>query len=603
MNKQGISGGFIAYQNILNIKNIPSSLVKMASKEGLQSLYTDPDSLLEKYKDTPVLNEIKSRSGEDLLWVKARAIDADVVNANGDYFSKDELIREIDVKDKKIPVYKTFEGCPIYTNHKNDDIEQAKGMVVYAEWDEENNCVWCTFFIDTKCYPDIARGIRLGYLHDVSMGCFVPDTKVLTTNGSKNIQDVKLQDTLIGKDGKPTEIINIQIQNKKEDIYVIKTIFGTIIKATKEHPFYVTEIGNSLFKPKFIKAQDLTTNHMLVSPPSQKDVLYKNIETRISNIDREYYEGKVYNFETEDHTYVVENFVVHNCEVEYGVCSKCGNKAHNESQYCKCLKENKGRKDKKVYEKNFGCKFIELSIVGDGAFEKCEVASIFDTEDILNKMVNLEKVAQRIHNMAVLAGGQLVVGKDVARDSERTIRSVVSTTNNILKYAQSAGTLVGGALMAQEGAGSNATISTILTALGLNPNSGLNVLDLLNLSLNLLEVGIMNLFSRKDTIDLAHVGKITKAMADLQSTMQDMIDDGIDTGPQTGGTPLNQQQLGATQQTNIPEQSYQNNQEGVGRQMSPQQVQQQVQNTMPFSLGGGIKSASIIWDDENILED
>ena len=42
-----------------------------------------------------------------------------------------------EIKGEKIPSYKTFEGVPIYTNHKNDDIEQAKGMVVYAEWDEK----------------------------------------------------------------------------------------------------------------------------------------------------------------------------------------------------------------------------------------------------------------------------------------------------------------------------------------------------------------------------------------------------------------------------------------------------------------------------------
>ena len=29
--------------------------------------------------------------------------------------------KEAEIKGKKIPAYKTFEGVPIYTNHKNDD--------------------------------------------------------------------------------------------------------------------------------------------------------------------------------------------------------------------------------------------------------------------------------------------------------------------------------------------------------------------------------------------------------------------------------------------------------------------------------------------------
>ena len=66
---------------------------------------------------------------------------------------------------------------------------------------------------------------------------------------------------------------------------------------------------------------------------------------------------------------------------------------------------------------------------------------------------------------------------------------------------------------------------------------------MINLSLNFLEVAVMNMFARKDNVDLAHVGKITKSMADLQSTMQDMIDDGIDVGSGQAPQALNQQQL------------------------------------------------------------
>jgi hypothetical protein len=59
----------------------------------------------------------------------------------------------------------------------------------------------------------------------------------------------------------------------------------------------------------------------------------------------------------------------------------------------------------------------------------------------------------------------------------------------------------------------------------------------------------MNMFARKDNVDLTHVGKITKSMADLQSTMQDMIDSGANVGAGQN-SPMNQGQLQQQQQSN-----------------------------------------------------
>jgi len=489
--KNGISGGFITLSNIINNDDkshntINQLSLKMASagfrfavKNGLQNLYADPKEILEQYKDFDIVKAINERKGQKLLWVRARAIDADVVNANGDYFSKEELLKEVDFKDKKIPAYKTFEGVPVYTNHKNDDIEQAKGMVVYAEWDDKNNCVWTTLFIDEEAYPDIARGIRIGYMHDVSMGC----------------------------------------------------------------------------------------------------------------------------------------------QVEKGKCSICGNIAESEKQYCKHLKNYKGKTDpetnKKVYEENYGLKFIELSIVGDGAFDNCEIDSIFDSEDILEKAVELGKKAQNIHGIVVLADS-FIPNESIRRKAiEDCFRQIASTASTSIRLAQAAGTLVGGQLIASEGSGANATVSGILKFLGLDPNAGLNILDLINLALNFLEVAVMNLFARKDSIDLAHVGKITKAMAELQQTMQDMIDDGIDTAPMPGaGVPLNTNQQPATPEPAAPPQQWVPTEEGVGKIIGPgvsqSPAQQSVSPTMkqttfippimnPSAVGGGVKASTnipnIVWAD------
>lgn len=49
----------------------------------------------------------------------------------------------------------------------------------------------------------------------------------------------------------------------------------------------------------------------------------------------------------------------------------------------------------------------------------------------------------------------------------------------------------------------------------------------------------MNMFARKDNVDLGYVQKITKSMADLQGTMQDIIDEGgVDVGGGQQRQPL-----------------------------------------------------------------
>jgi len=430
MFKKGITGGLISISNILNPDKIDinnsyrfaSKNIREAFRLGLQSLYEDPDQVLEKYKDFDIVKAMKERKGSKLLWVRARAIDADVVNTNGDYFSKEELLGEIDFKGEKIPAYKSFEGVPIFSNHKNDDVDLARGVVVYAEWNEDENAVYCTFFIDEDAYPDIARAVRQGVITDVSMGASVTE----------------------------------------------------------------------------------------------------------------------------------------------GECSVCGNKAVTESLWCMHQKKFKGRKDpdsgKLVYEINRGIKFIELSLVGDGAFDTCEIKALIEPDEMFAHIDKLDEKIASIQQNLTLAATQLPSETINRIAYENCLRQINSTSNTIVKIAQQASNLVGGQLLSIDNANQNATVNNILQYLGISGHNGLNVLDLMNLALNFLEVAVMNLFSRKDNIDLNHVGKITKAMAELQSTMQDLIDDGMGNSP--GNAP-------STPNPQVPTES------NVGQVIAPGQTQSQ----------------------------
>ncbi|MFM9634972.1 hypothetical protein ACKI10_46655, partial [Streptomyces galilaeus] len=85
------------------------------------------------------------------------------------------------------------------------------------------------------------------------------------------------------------------------------------------------------------------------------------------------------------------------CQVQSGECSKCGDVAHTEKDYCECLKKYKGKvhpkTKEKVYEKNFELKFIELSVVGDGAFDSCGIEFIYDKDELLDKAEELQRKA------------------------------------------------------------------------------------------------------------------------------------------------------------------------------------------------------------------
>ena len=168
------------------------------------------------------------RKHPDALWIRVKAIEADVPNDNGDYFSWDEIIKS----------YKTFEGAPVFTNHENNKVEAAKGKVVKAELDEQERAVYCTMFIDRQAHASLCRAIEEGYVTDVSMGtqvdystcsvcnnkaytaenyCFVPGTPILMSDLSvKNIENISIGDEVIDAFGSITKVVHTFKRQVKE---------------------------------------------------------------------------------------------------------------------------------------------------------------------------------------------------------------------------------------------------------------------------------------------------------------------------------------------------------------------------------------------------
>jgi hypothetical protein len=101
----------------------------------------------------------------EFLYVRVRAVSANVPNNNGDLFEEDELRR----------TYKSFINKSVFKNHKSDDVTNAVGRIVDAVWvdnaeDHDHPYVECLLEIDRKKDHDLVRGIEKGYTRSVSMG-------------------------------------------------------------------------------------------------------------------------------------------------------------------------------------------------------------------------------------------------------------------------------------------------------------------------------------------------------------------------------------------------------------------------------------------------
>lgn len=94
------------------------------------------------------------------------------------------------------------------------------------------------------------------------------------------------------------------------------------------------------------------------------------------------------------------------CSVDYSKCSICGKKATTEKDYCEHVKNQKGKSvsGKKVYEDNYGVKFIELSFVTDPACPDCMVQEIIDPEDFMMKAANLTEAIKKVASLEKTAG-------------------------------------------------------------------------------------------------------------------------------------------------------------------------------------------------------
>jgi IMP dehydrogenase/GMP reductase len=90
-----------------------------------------------------------------------------------------------------------------------------------------------------------AGGTPSAFTIGQGVGCFVVGTRVLMNNGTyKNIEDVKIHDWVINKDGKPVEVIGTQFSGFKKVKNYKTNNFYKISSATEDHLHWVSDYKN-----------------------------------------------------------------------------------------------------------------------------------------------------------------------------------------------------------------------------------------------------------------------------------------------------------------------------------------------------------------------
>ncbi len=139
-------------------------------------------------------------------------------------------------------------------------------------------------------------GMKRGLHTDVV--CLKPGTKIRCWNGYKNIEEIAVGTSVWTHLGRCRKVSKIMSRDINEEIIKLHLENGVTIEITKEHPV--------LTKRGWVKSNDLIL----------EDTLLKN-GTKIIQIEKMSYAGKVYNLEVEeDNSYVGKGIIFHNCIVD-----------------------------------------------------------------------------------------------------------------------------------------------------------------------------------------------------------------------------------------------------------------------------------------------
>lgn len=100
-------------------------------------------------------------------------------NTNGDFWSVDELKE----------TGKTFIGKSVFVDHNNASVEQARGIILDAHYNDKWHYVELLEAIDAAAFPQLATSIRKRYVTGTSMGCYATSARCSICGHICSIED------------------------------------------------------------------------------------------------------------------------------------------------------------------------------------------------------------------------------------------------------------------------------------------------------------------------------------------------------------------------------------------------------------------------------
>ena len=165
--------------------------------------------------------------------------------------------------------------------------------------------------VDAKNIPDF----------DMLVGgspCFVAGTKVYTSDGYKNIEDLKVGDFVLTHKNRYRKISKVG-NTLNQQIWELRTLCDKSFYVTGNHPFLVAQVEeshytDSSFKPvNSLNNEDYLVGFEHIAKYGEFNYSHY-IYDKITSIIKTSIFETVYNIEVEeDHTYVVNDIIVHNC--------------------------------------------------------------------------------------------------------------------------------------------------------------------------------------------------------------------------------------------------------------------------------------------------
>jgi len=115
-----------------------------------------------------------------------------------------------------------------------------------------------SYFLIVWEYCNWARqqNIKIG----AGRGCFLPDNSVITNNGNKKIQDIKLGDEVLSHDENYHEVLGLHQYMVDEEIIEIEMEDGRLISCTLDHKILVERNSEKIW----VEAQHLTSDDEIV---------------------------------------------------------------------------------------------------------------------------------------------------------------------------------------------------------------------------------------------------------------------------------------------------------------------------------------------------